>query len=54
MQAQSSFFALLGGVFWFKHESLEDSANIPYLDIVAAEAAKDLIRSLLGTQSAAV
>jgi hypothetical protein len=27
MQAQSSLFALFGGIFWLKDESLEDSVN---------------------------
>jgi len=39
---------------WPKDESLEDSANLPAPDIIAAEVAKDLIHSLRGTQSADV
>jgi hypothetical protein len=37
-----------------KGESLEDSANLPDPDIIAAEVAKDLIHPLRGTQSTGV
>ena len=33
-------------IFWLKDESLEDSANLPDLDVIAAEIAEDLQAAL--------
>ncbi len=34
-------------IFWLKDESLEDSANLPDPDVIAAEIAEDLEAALL-------
>jgi len=34
-------------IFWLKDESLEDSANLPAPDLIAAEIAEDLEAALL-------
>ena len=42
-----SLFSLLNlGSFWLKDESLEDSANLPDPDIIAAEIVEDLEAAL--------
>jgi len=33
-------------IFWLKDESLEDSANLPYPDVIATEIAEDLQAAL--------
>jgi type I restriction enzyme M protein len=33
-------------IFWLKDESLEDSANLPDPDVIAAEIAEDLLTAL--------
>ena len=33
-------------IFWLKDESLEDSANLPHPDIIAAEIVEDLQAAL--------
>ena len=33
-------------IFWLKDESLEDSANLPPLDVIAAEIVEDLEAAL--------
>jgi hypothetical protein len=45
-RGQSSLFALFGGIFWLKDESLEDSVNLPDPDIIAAEIVEDLQAAL--------
>jgi type I restriction enzyme M protein len=34
------------GIFWLKDDSLEDSANLPAPDVIAAEIAEDLEAAL--------